>query len=769
VARPSFTRHLHAPVSDEREPAAAPAPQVELARPVYATQVAVDDVVARLATPAAHDELGGTEVDPTVVTTLRRRAGGGRALDQTGAALGAAIGLATESVRVHADQESDTIARSMQAKAFTFGRDIYFTQGSYDTSSAEGKHVLAHELGHVAQGRAGAYGGSPVIGRADDPAERDADRLADLALASLGAPGPVATVPDDVHEGRELPTVRRLFGKVGKAISKVKDKVNTFFGKAKPVDDEEVGDDYVDDMSHEERLTHQRRARGSGPGENPDFSDVSLWGQQPNRFVVTLAAAQEDVSWMNNVKQLKKAAISELISSPKKFAAGMSDAEERLAKKVLLKQGKLDNKTEVEIQQLVEKFAGSIHDVGHTWVRLQTYVAPTTGSGKKAKPSGKGKLKDLYSYGMWPQKLYDPANDDWSGGYSGPLSVGPGEVKHPDLAHEDDPTKVYRDYEVTATQFDNALGTAIDRYKSPPPYVLTGYNCTAFAREIVKAAGQTYPGSGILPGFAYTPGNLYWAVMEEWAKGNPAARTMEQEEEAMKKVKTRHATFGEAGKKNVDDEYKTAKGIPLDLDDDTESEAGEVSLRQQFLDAGLQLYVGNGGGFKPPTGLDDTVSGHATLAQVPLIQVQRQEGEWVEIVLRGDFHWVHEEHLALFQNPTRPDALFDDEGSEFDDDSESEDLLEVPTSSSPEVDDDLDVLTAEDKLPYALEGWKRLGLDISNVDWVLPYTIEDDIKLTSGELCEVLEGPNAGLWAKEIAEALGCEVEDVMQQYGPSR
>ena len=73
-----------------------------VARPVYATQVAVDDVVARLASPAGRDELGGTEVDPTVVTTLRRRAGGGRALDQTGAALGSAMGLETEIRKLRA-------------------------------------------------------------------------------------------------------------------------------------------------------------------------------------------------------------------------------------------------------------------------------------------------------------------------------------------------------------------------------------------------------------------------------------------------------------------------------------------------------------------------------------------------------------------------------------------------------------------------------------------------------------------------------------------
>ncbi len=162
---------------------------------------------------------------------------------------------------------------------------------------------------------------------------------------------------------------------------------------------------------------------------------------------------------------------------------------------------------------------------------------------------------------MWPQKLYSPGEyADTYGGYAGPISVGPGEVKHPDTAHEDDATKAYKHYPVKEKEFDKALDTAVERYNSPPPYVLTGYNCTAFAREIVQAAGKSYPGKGLLPGMAYTPGNLYWAIMKEWTKGKKNVATQDSEEEgkAMDKLKARAKAFAEAGEENVEGEYKTS-------------------------------------------------------------------------------------------------------------------------------------------------------------------------------------------------------------------
>ncbi|MDQ1713567.1 MAG: hypothetical protein QOE45_3017 [Frankiaceae bacterium] len=110
------------------------------------------DGVRRAAVGGA-DPLGGTAVGGGVMEVLQRRRGGGSGLPvDLAASMGSAFGGHDFSgVRVHADGEADTVARSLQAKAFTHGNDIYFSSGTYDPGSEGGQHLLAHELTHVVQ------------------------------------------------------------------------------------------------------------------------------------------------------------------------------------------------------------------------------------------------------------------------------------------------------------------------------------------------------------------------------------------------------------------------------------------------------------------------------------------------------------------------------------------------------------------------------------------------------------------------------------------
>jgi hypothetical protein len=54
-------------------------------------------------------------------------------------------------VRVHTDAQSDSLNKSIQAKAFTTGSDIFFSKGAYDPGSQSGQELLGHELTHVVQ------------------------------------------------------------------------------------------------------------------------------------------------------------------------------------------------------------------------------------------------------------------------------------------------------------------------------------------------------------------------------------------------------------------------------------------------------------------------------------------------------------------------------------------------------------------------------------------------------------------------------------------
>ncbi|RNI33811.1 DUF4157 domain-containing protein [Hanamia caeni] len=65
------------------------------------------------------------------------------------------IGADFSGVRIHNNSAAAQLSDNLNAQAFTHGNDIYFNSGKYDTSSSEGKHLLAHELTHtVNKGRA---------------------------------------------------------------------------------------------------------------------------------------------------------------------------------------------------------------------------------------------------------------------------------------------------------------------------------------------------------------------------------------------------------------------------------------------------------------------------------------------------------------------------------------------------------------------------------------------------------------------------------------
>ncbi len=183
--------HLRAPEPALHPAPARPAPEPDgeqhPARPVPVAGLAL----ARRSSPDDTDPLGGQPAPQGVVAALQRRRGGGARLpEDVAAGFGEQFGTDLSGVRVHADSEADRISRSVQATAFTYGNDIYFSQGTYAPQTHGGERLLAHELAHVVQTRQGrmvnaGHGGGPVIGRADDPAEAAADRDADQVLTAL--------------------------------------------------------------------------------------------------------------------------------------------------------------------------------------------------------------------------------------------------------------------------------------------------------------------------------------------------------------------------------------------------------------------------------------------------------------------------------------------------------------------------------------------------------------------------------------------------------
>jgi len=66
------------------------------------------------------------------------------------------MGESFDDVRVHTGPTAAQACESINARAFTVGNHVAFNRGEYDPESADGQHVIAHELAHVRQQTGGA-------------------------------------------------------------------------------------------------------------------------------------------------------------------------------------------------------------------------------------------------------------------------------------------------------------------------------------------------------------------------------------------------------------------------------------------------------------------------------------------------------------------------------------------------------------------------------------------------------------------------------------
>lgn len=402
----------------------------------------------------------GGPVNKQIEGKIAQARGGGKQLD--GAVrrkMEAGFGQAFPDVRVHTDQRADTLSRSLSARAFTTGKDIFFQRGEYNPHSSDGRHLLAHELTHVVQQTGGAIQRWPWGKKKKKNKKDETD-----------------------------------------SVTKTPNPYNKVVSKFMPGSDEAVDQDM---------LSEAQESAGSIDGAVPDYSNPEVADARPDRYTVTVAVAQEEAGWWDMVKKVKKIGLKKMIQSPRKLIRNIKggEAEEYLLGKMLKYEDRLPKEAEKQAQA-IEAASDLFHTVGHTWVRLTTYVGT--------------KVKDHYSFGFWPRKIGD------SGGYSMDKYV-PGQVRHPDVVHESDDLKRYFVKSVNANQFEAALALAQERFISPPAYHLLDYNCTKFAREIIKAAGGSYPGKGVFPKIGFSPGELFSKLGKRKDKIKPGEQVMEDD------------------------------------------------------------------------------------------------------------------------------------------------------------------------------------------------------------------------------------------------
>jgi Domain of unknown function (DUF4157) len=116
---------------------------------------------------------------PDVTAAIARRRGYGEPLEEgVRTDLEGKLGHSFHDVRVHKDGEAGELARSVSARAFTTGTDLYFAQDEYKPDSAQGKELIAHELAHVVQQRGAPTTGPMRVSEPGEPLEREAEQAA---------------------------------------------------------------------------------------------------------------------------------------------------------------------------------------------------------------------------------------------------------------------------------------------------------------------------------------------------------------------------------------------------------------------------------------------------------------------------------------------------------------------------------------------------------------------------------------------------------------
>jgi len=122
------------------------------------------DFLQRKTDPNEEDELqmkplfqqhgsGSVAASDDLESAIQQSRGGGQPLaDSIREPMEQAFGgVDFSGVNVHTDGRSDQLNRSLQAKAFTTGQNVFFRQGAYESGARGGQKLLAHELTHVVQ------------------------------------------------------------------------------------------------------------------------------------------------------------------------------------------------------------------------------------------------------------------------------------------------------------------------------------------------------------------------------------------------------------------------------------------------------------------------------------------------------------------------------------------------------------------------------------------------------------------------------------------
>ncbi|SDD50050.1 eCIS core domain-containing protein [Nocardioides lianchengensis] len=188
--------------------------------------------VHRLAAPApagATPVVGaaGGELDAATSDAITSRVGQGRAMPgDVRRRMEGAFGGSFSSVRIHDDAGAADLSRSVSARAFTVGSDVFFDRGQFAPETPAGERVLAHELAHTRQTGGGAHRMLHRLAYTDNPSTWDGERVRrsgegvagvffvgpdrDVVVKPLNSTGTVEYANDFMAQGMNMPAPKTV-------------------------------------------------------------------------------------------------------------------------------------------------------------------------------------------------------------------------------------------------------------------------------------------------------------------------------------------------------------------------------------------------------------------------------------------------------------------------------------------------------------------------------------------------------------------------------
>lgn len=158
----------------------------------------IPDQTDRIRRSAVVGAAGG-EIDVGTERAIRSQRSGGRGLGALQPRFEAAFGADFSGVRLHVGARSDDLNDALQARAFTTGSDVFVRRDAYAPTTAQGQHLLAHELAHTVQQGAVPTLRRSTAGEGGRPLSAHGYAIARRGAAVRREPDPLAPAVDLGH------------------------------------------------------------------------------------------------------------------------------------------------------------------------------------------------------------------------------------------------------------------------------------------------------------------------------------------------------------------------------------------------------------------------------------------------------------------------------------------------------------------------------------------------------------------------------------------